>query len=354
MLDDYFRASEASRKRILLSGMAGEASLTPALRARLGPTAEAVEICPVPGLADTTAWLSQRLGQLCPRRIFLFHHPEDAPAVAAVAAFGAEKCHLVHHADSTPCVGLHVPGLRLIDLAPFPAWVSRQVLGLATLYLPLAGADPGPPPVRRPNDRLRTCTHGSAVKFADHGPCAFASTVARVLAATGGDHLHIGPLDDDRRNSLRRALEAAGVSPDRFTHIKHVTSLVPALREFGLDVSLGSFPVGGARGHIDMMSMGIPHLTYLDNPSHAPWKLHLLAPGACHWSTQDGLVKLLAEASPEWLAAQSALMRRHFLLHHDARQFRSRLAALDDVAALPSVPPMPASTRASWAAALAR
>ena len=351
VLNDYFRASDANRKHILLTGLAGNASLNQALRIRLGDTAEAIEVCPFPGLVETTSWLMDRLEHLAPRRIFLFHHPEDVPAVAAVAASGLEKCYMVHHADGAPSVGMHMPGIRLIDLAPFPAWFSRHMLGLDNIYLPLAVDDPGPPPVRVANNRLRTCTHGSVVKFVDHGPCPFAAVIARVLVATGGDHLHVGPLDDDRRKSVADALEAHGIPLDRFLHLKRVPLMVAALREFQVDLSLGSFPIGGARGHIDMMSGGIPHLTYLDDPAHASWKLHLLVPGARHWTTMEDLVKLLESASLEWLAEQSSLMRGHFLRYHDACDFRRRFAALDDPTDLPPVPLMPAETRQTWLAA---
>ncbi len=351
VLTDYFRSSDAGHKHILLNGMAGDASINKALGIRLGETAEAIEICPTAGLVETTAWLHRRLEELGPRRVFLFHHPEDVPAVVAVAAHGAQKCYIVHHADGAPGVGLHVPGFRIIDLAPFPAWFSRHMLGLENLYLPLAVDDPGPPPGRPPNKKLRTCTHGSAVKFTETGPCAFASVIASVLQRSGGEHLHVGPLDENRLELLRRALEREKISPDRFIHVKRVPTLVPVLREHRVDLSLGSFPIGGARGHIDMMSGGIPHVIYLDDPAHAPWKLHLLVPGARHWTSLEDLLALLDGASPEWLAGQSALMRAHFLRYHDARDFGIRLATLDYPTALPPVPSMPAETRDIWLSA---
>ena len=348
VLNDYFRASGAERKHILLTGMAGDAGIGKSLRLRLASTADAVEVCPQPGRVDTMEWLLRRLRELSARRVFLFHHPEDVPAVAAVAGAGMGPCYLVHHADGAPSAGLHMPGFRILDLAPFPAWFSCRMLGLENLYLPLAVDDPGPPPPRPPNEWLRTCTHGSVIKFADDGPCAFSSIIPLVMATTGGTHLHVGPIDEFRRNLLREALEQQGIPPDRFVHLKQVPSLVPAMREHGVDLSLGSFPIGGARGHIDMMSGGIPHLTYLADPNHAPWKLHLLVPGARHWSTPEDLIRLLRAADAPWLAGQSALMRGQFLSRHNMADFRHRLRSLEEPGALPPIPAMPENTRTLW------
>lgn len=348
VLNDYFRSSDAGQKHILLTGVAGDAGINHALGIRLGETARFIEICPVDGLVETTAWLRQRLGELRPRRVFLFHHPEDVPAVVAVAAYRADRCYVVHHADGAPSVGLSMPGFRVIDLAPFPAWFSRYMLGLENLYLPMAVDDPGPPASHPANPRLRTCTHGSAVKFTDRGPLAFATVVAAVLARTGGEHLHIGPLDESRMDLLGAAMEQEGVAPGKFIHLKRVPALVPAMREHRIDLSLGSFPTGGARGHIDMMSGGIPHVIYLDDPAHAAWKLHFLVPGARHWTGKRELLDLLDHATPDWLAGQSALMRARFLRDHAVGDFRRRLSALDDPEALPPVPSMPEDTPRVW------
>jgi hypothetical protein len=235
-----------------------------------------------------------------------------------------------------PCCGLFVAGVRLIDVAPFPAWFSRHMLGLDPIFIPMGVRDPGRRLQSEPRSPepgpalLTTVTHGTPVKFADDGPVAFAHTIAHVLTVTGGRHIHVGPIPKPRLARLRAALQQYGIAGARFEHVKWVPSLAPFLVESGIDLSLGSFPLGGARGIVETLAAGTPHVWFLPDPSHAPWRLHLQYPGAASWSNLVELGSLLHAAGPDWIRSQAGEARAWFLERHSFEGFRSRLASLPD------------------------
>ncbi|MGI9239730.1 MAG: hypothetical protein ACR2RV_02955, partial [Verrucomicrobiales bacterium] len=146
VIGDFVRHSESERSALLLTttverDIYPEGKPSGEIITRTGIDPGDVHVCPYQERALSLAWTMEQVREIRPRRVFLFHHPEDAVAVSAVQGSAAVRWFLVHHADRQPTSGLHIPGLELVDLSPFTAAFSRLVAQKPGHFVPLTLAD---------------------------------------------------------------------------------------------------------------------------------------------------------------------------------------------------------------------
>lgn len=288
---------------------------------RLGVAANQITIFSNPTtLLQKLEQLMELLQRLRPRRLFLFHHPEDPLASTVAQSELADQCVMVHHADGTPSFGLHLPGVRLIELNPIAAAMSRAE-GLEPALLMLTSPDPGP----RPNgflqrEKLVTASSGSQHKFTRPYVYGYAETLAMILATTGGWHLHIGPLDAGKLAGIREALQTRQVAADRFLHVPWAKSIAACLWEHQCDVYLSSFPTDGARTNVEVLASGTPHLRHSAGPTQS------LIDGGLEWRNWTDLAQTLRNMeSVSVLLEHSKRMRQNYEEHHHPRVFAHTL-----------------------------
>lgn len=301
------------------------AELTPRALERTGLPAAAIHRADAPTLVETCRNVLRIFETKRPRRLFLFQFPEDTTAIAAAAALLAAgtELWLVHHADGLPTAGLFLPGVRILDLTPRTCAFTRHVLGLRTDWLPLTCPDPGLPSadfLRR--GRLTTALSGSIFKTTQETAVAYPEVVATVLRATGGTHLHIGPLKEDQRVTILNAVVTAGLSADQFVHVPVVPTLAGALRSEGVDLLLNSWPYGGARTAVEAAATGIPMAWHSPHPAEDRWLLQMAYPGAPVWRSHSDLVSLVTAADAPWLKEQSRAARTHYERSHHPDRWR--------------------------------
>lgn len=318
---------------VVVTDIGGEhgGALSADILARLGVGCESVTVLTGASLDERLRRLMARLGQLRARRMFLFHHPHDPlPCVAAQPQLAAERW-LVHHADGIPSFGLHLPGVRLIDLHERAAAMSR-LLGRRPWLLPLTASDPGPRSVPfLSRGRLVTASSGGAHKFEGRRVYGYAETLGMVLRTTGGWHVHIGPLTPSTLDEIARALSDAGVAQDRFVHVLSTASLAMTLWEQGCDLYLASLPIDGARTRVDVLASGTPYLRHSwRQDGEVPGRDPARDPdGMLAWRTWEDLATTLGRVSDRVaLTTLGAQARTVYERHHQPEVFTARLSAI--------------------------
>ena len=330
VIGDFVRASGSSRAEVLLTGTVERdihSGYPPAeIVARLGIEPKCLRVCPHEERAMATRWLIDQIRARRPRRVFLFHHPQDAVAIAGARPSLCGELSLAHHADRQPTLGLHQRGTRIVDLSPFTGVFTQRVLGLDSVYAPLIISDPGGLRAREIKPPFTTVSSGSAHKFG----VEYAENLVRVLETTGGRHIHIGFLKEKRLGKIRAHLEGRGIGSERFEYIEWVPSLASALIELGADLCISSAPVGGARTAIEAGAAGVPMLANLPNYSTLFGVNHVMPKSLPVWRTIDELVEILAGIDSAWIAEQGRIGRRYFEGNHHPEQLRRALAQLDN------------------------
>lgn len=324
VIGDFVRAAPGRKHLLLITDATRRCpDLDEPVRRRTGLAADEVAVCGARSPLGQLEWLIDRLADHRPERLFLFHYPFDAAAVAAAQpGLSAVTC-FVHHVDRYPCLGVFAPGVRHVDLTPFSHHYCRRCLGIEDgVYLPLGCADFG---VRLPPEEgplcgpLTTASSGAERKFDPSYRYPYPAVMASLLAATGGRHVHIGPLSSEARARMRAALDERGVAAERFLHVPHVWSVWRALGEYGVDLYVNSFPQRGARATVEVMGSGTPAVWHLESSASFLHDTHMRYPEAPTWQTPEELVALVRRIDGTWLRAQARSARQHWEATHDWR-----------------------------------
>ena len=303
--------------------------LAPATVLRAAIDRDRIDVLRGPHFGDRLDQLFARLMELRPGRLFLFHHPDDPVACAVVQPSVGAQTFLVHHADTIPSIGLYLPGIRIIDVTPHAAATSR-VQGFAPALLLLTRPDPGPRPVGfLQRGKLVTATCGGFHKFRMERPHSYPDAVGVILRATGGWHVHIGPLKDDQLSAINDVLASTNLSRDRFVHIRLADSLATALWKNACDLYFASFPMGGARADVEVFASATPHLCFTARPKTGIFNDELRPVGGLVWRSLPELAAELATVSNvEMLEEKSKLMRTAYDRLHHPRVFAAQLGEI--------------------------
>jgi hypothetical protein len=336
LLDDLIRLQPERQHRVLVTNLfdtelALPDFITEAADCRVAPRGNAL---------DKLRWLQRELRTPVPARVFLLNHWNDPAAVAAVQP-GNVPCLFVHHVDHLFCLGVHVPHFVHVDLFPLRFHACRDELGIGNnIYWPCTVADRG---VRDAatlgtGPTLTTCTSGNSNKFRAPYPFSYFDSVPVILEATGGRHVHIGPLPEEDRNALAAGLRRHGLGGDRLTHIPWVRSLWDALGEQQVDLYISSFPAAGGRAMIEALGSGTPILGHRHLHEAMLADFHALYPGALLWQRPHEMVETLRAVTPEMLREHARRGRQWYEVNYRPELLAT---ALRDPGSATAVPPRP-------------
>jgi predicted O-linked N-acetylglucosamine transferase (SPINDLY family) len=170
---------------------------------------------------------------------------------------------------------------------------------------------------------LVTCSSSILCKDADDGYHSYSSFVCGIVEATGGSHVHIGPLPPELIDMIQQRLQLLYIRADAFQHIDAELSIWRDLLELKVDIYIPYFHENSNRPLIEAIGAGIPIAlgprTQFDADfGHSVWK----------WRTQQDLLKLLAQSTPATLREQSMSARDHFERRHSPNLLSSQIKTL--------------------------
>ncbi|MGL4338342.1 MAG: hypothetical protein ACRCST_15775, partial [Turicibacter sp.] len=269
---------------------------------------------------DKLRWLQQALIVNRANQVFLFNHPQDAVSVAAVQPNLTPNLMFHHHAAHLFCLGVYLSYAGHIDSDRSSFDNCRHNLGISNnIYLPLVVDNISDKYLSSfsSEGKLRTCSSGSENKFKEipylH---SYIHEIPKIIAATGGVHIHIGHLSPHTLNAIERNLRKFQISLDSFIHIPWVKSLGKAMHEQKIHIYIDSFPLGGARSVVEVMASGTPIIVHNNYRSRQLCTTDITYPEAFRWQTPDEIYSYLSSISPEMLKINSVYSRRHYEKNH--------------------------------------
>ena len=206
-------------------------------------------------------WLQHYLLKIRPSKVYLFNHHQDSIAVATIQPEMELDATFYHHGDHHLCLGVYLTYFKHIDPHPMGYHNCRNILKIENTYIPLTTDDKGRRPADwsfLPDGTLTTCTAGRSNKIEIPYFVSYLELIPKLLAATGGKHIHIGRLTPWALYKLRRGLKKYNVQPDRFVYIEWVPSVWKSLHDYRVDLYIASFPYGGGLTLVEAMGAGIP------------------------------------------------------------------------------------------------
>jgi hypothetical protein len=294
------------------------------------------------GTFERLIWLQKQIVAERPRQTFLFNHMQDAVIVAAFQPEMSFETSFFHHSDHRFSLGVFLPYVKHIDFREPGLENCRHTLGLENNWLlPLTNPDISGGATRNKffsSGALRTCTTGS-YKF--DSPYAFSlgrHIVTDIIAATGGSHLHIGPLSTQNVQAIRSELEERKIPQDRFILVEIVNSLWSAMEDWQVDLYIDSFPVCGCRSVVEVMGAGVPIVVHENYKSRLLSNKGFVYQGAFSWREPRELIGYLRKLDEGDVARQSYLARKHYEQHHTPQAFSLALAQFESGVSPSTVP----------------
>jgi len=351
VLMDLINADPGTRVTLLISNVF-HALQEEEVRAVLGPLGKSVDVEVAPpdegNLASTLSWLRQRLAALRPARTYILQHPFDAVIVAAAQPELVGRLFYFHNSDHSLTLGAHIPHATHIDFNAKGYHHCRDVEGIRNgVCWPLV-AEVAAPRVDMPfrqSGQLRTATSGGLPKFdtsylAKSVPYLheYPVLLPQILARTGGEHIHIGPLRRWALSQIREGLAAHGIKPEKFIHLPSTPGVAAELARREVDLYLGSFPLGGGRANVEMMGLGLPLLLHDNYVSEFFTDVGETYEGVLTWRDTDQLFAILESLTPELLAEHAGRARAFYLARCHPEHLR--VAVLQTLAGNPPSPPI--------------
>ena len=290
-------------------------------------------------MGETLAFLLEQR----PHTVVLLVHNQDAVGIVAALACHAKRVIFVHHGDHHLSLGVTCPSFEHVDLSNFAFFNCRQTLGLANnRFWPLTLASENA--LRHDGTFLReghavTCCVGRPEKFDAPGyQHQYMDLIGLILKATGGRHVHIGPLSNEQLQRMQRSLQAHGILASRLTHVPWVPSVSRALIEHGVDLYMTSFPYGGGKAQVEAMATGLPVLVHKNYQSRFLSGIDIGYPGTMAWADAADLQGALSNLTVALMREHAAVARAHFERHHSEEAFGR--AVLAETTSDADVPPL--------------
>jgi hypothetical protein len=320
VIADFIRSSPPSRHFVLSTEVDGKSN-DKYFMATLSGDGTSVHFESAPGgsFGEKLVWLLTRLLALKPAMVYLFNHHQDSVAVAAMQPNMGFQRRFFHHGDHHLCLGVYLDGVEHFDAHPMGYHYCRDVLKLDNFYVPLSLRDFGDRATTSQflsTEKLVTCTAARSNKVEIPYPFNYIEMIPRVLAATGGKHIHIGRLSVFALLKIRRELRRNSVPSGKFVYIPFVPSVWKALHEHSVDLYIASFPYGGGLTLIEAMGAGVPVALHRHIQSSFLSCIELGYPDALSWASPDELIAYCRSLSRDQLSYGGMQARAQYLKFH--------------------------------------
>jgi hypothetical protein len=315
IIESFIAARPYAKHVILLTGLNGKSDCSNS-KSRLDSNINIVfESAPPGDFQKKLTWLQKQILALCPERIYLFNHPQDCVAVAAIQPTMGFNASFYHHADHHLCLGVFLPHIEHIDIHATGYHHCRDALGISNVYLPLIVDDKGKRAsdcLFQQNGYLTTCTAARSNKIESPYFISYLDLIPQLLSITKGVHVHIGRLTPWALFRLRRQLKRQGVNAHQFVYVSWVPSVWQTLQEYHVDLYIASFPYGGGLTLIEAMGAGVAVALHKHIYSRLLSGVDLAYPEAFGWREPEELLNYCASVNAVILKDHGELGRQHY------------------------------------------
>lgn len=217
-------------------------------------------------IPDLLSGLEKTLSDINPSKIYWYCGHNNTNVVGALQNYGAKNI-VPFSFDHGLSLGLSNTNIDLIIAkTPKDYKLLSEKFGDRVIYIPCWSAPARTEREYKPlgnHNRLNTAT-AAARFYKYHGNLlgSFQYFMVNLIRATGGKHVHYGPLPDGVEEGISRALKRNGIAPERFTHVEWSNNLPDSLLEHDVDIFIAPFPISSIKLNLQCISAGIPVMAY--------------------------------------------------------------------------------------------
>lgn len=266
--------------------------------------------------------LQHKIRRLAPAKIYYYCGHNNVVADFLIQNYGAKNIvpFSFDHGFSLGLMNSEID--TIIAKTPKDYKLLRETFGDKVIYIPCWS---NPAPVNSTyipfsdHDKLRTATAAARFYKYGGGPLGdFSGLVADILSATGGTHIHYGPLPENIFKRIVKRLVYRGISVKRFKHIPWAPDIQNSMLAEKVDLFISPFPTTSIKLSLQCMSAGIPLLAYAGGIYRIEHN-DFVYPEVLRWKDKNDFVELLSKLDSETLSEKSNSGIEYFKTHNNLK-----------------------------------
>lgn len=274
-------------------------------------------VCAPPEVKSRLDWFRERFVEISPYRCYCYcsHHDVIGPALIEsgvcenIALFSFDHGYVcgISNGELDKLAAKRSVDYRLLSksfprkrVMLLPAWSSGAVDCEQISYQPFNGH----------RQLITACGAARFYKVDGQPPYRYLDFIFDLLAATGGQHYHFGPLPEKVLSEIRDRSKGLGLQAGAFVHIPWSNNIPRDLLAYNVDLFIEPFPVVSYKLTLDVLSAGVPVIA-----RKSPERMRttdFIPPGSLYWSSRQDFLSTLANLTPARLTAASQTAKRYF------------------------------------------
>lgn len=265
--------------------------------------------------------LSSLISNISPSRMYLYDSHDDLYPFAAIQPGPCVNICLFSY-DHGFVSGISSPNLdNIISKRPLDYEMLSNRFGDKVMYIPAWNRSSSRPDfIYKPfngHDKLITaCGAARFYKLQSTYGISYVDAVLAILARTGGQHFHYGPMPDEELERIQSFISENGLREDAFIYTQWAEDPVALLTDNHVDLFLEPFPIVSYKITMDVQMCGIPILAY--NGLTRMSIVDFTYPDSLKWSSKSELLDIVSSLDSETLMRHSVKSKEYFLSHHSS------------------------------------
>lgn len=180
------------------------------------------------------------------------------------------------------------------------------------------------------NGSLTTASAAArAYKVSDEYVYSYSKIIPRLLKASGGTHIHYGPLSESTKELIKASLRKLRISEDCFRHIPWADDFGGSLISENVDLFISPFPICSARIAVEVMACAIPSVSHVMEAPGIPQGIDFVDPQQFVWRRPSDLIRLVSTLDAEELLEKSTSARVFFEANNELEEVSEKFFAFD-------------------------
>ncbi len=271
------------------------------------------------GAINKLEMLQSKLSQINASKIYWYCVHMNTWADAALQNYGGENIVLLS-VDHGLSLGLSNTNVDLlVTKTPKDYKLLSGKYGDRVIYIPCWSKPADCRAAYAPfNGHVKLNTATAAARFYKYqGDIlgSFQFFIINLLKATGGRHIHYGPLPANIKSGIMRAMKRNGIPEENFTHVEWANNLPDSMISNAVDLFISPFPTTSIKLSLQCISAGIPVLAYAGGITRIEQN-DFLNPEALKWRNKSDFFDVIRSLSKERLEALSRSGIEYFNAHN--------------------------------------
>lgn len=256
---------------------------------------------------ERVSWMRSVILELRPKSVMISPSANDSALFVALCLShfdGKVFLNLNLDHNVSPGLGLEVIDHVLVRRIYLFQLLRREYDVKNAVYIPFSRSEQtkvkNHTPTFKNGPVTFSCTSSTA-KIASSYGYAFCDVIPEMIIICGLTHVHVGAISESSLAKIQTKLLRVDMS-ERFIHIRYAENLATVFNEYGVNILIQTFPIGGGLVAIEAMRSGLVIVNHKCYRTRQFFAADFNYPGAISWSRPEELFHHLTLMDEEQFA----------------------------------------------------